>query len=199
MFDGHCDALREIASTQPVTYNHHQSGITPEEFLADKGLTDMFVITSTNVDLNGRHFVSSMEALDLDKYPFYGVQWHPEKNAYEYGTVPGTDHPWANNINHHPNGIYVCAAMAEVFISEARKNEHVYLEVERFPLVWAYEMLHGIYFQQMFIIPPPADAQAISVLTSESEANTEMGQDQSLRGSQITQADGMTIAPKYVM
>ena len=45
----------------------------------------MFHITSTNVDTQNRSFVSTIEAKD---YPFYGVQYHPEKNNFEYGFLP---------------------------------------------------------------------------------------------------------------
>ena len=36
----------------------------------------MFDVLSTNKDKKGTAFVSTIEA---KKYPFYGVQWHPEK------------------------------------------------------------------------------------------------------------------------
>lgn len=42
--------------------------------MASKDLTTDFKILSTSKDRMGRPFVSSMEG---NKYPFYGVQFHP--------------------------------------------------------------------------------------------------------------------------
>ena len=65
--------IRDIISTKNVTWNHHEAGITPKKFLANEGITSMFEINSLNVDSDGRPFVSSMEARNMDLYPFYGV------------------------------------------------------------------------------------------------------------------------------
>ena len=67
--------IRDIISNQNVTWNHHEDGITPENFLADEGIASMFEMNSLNVDLDGRPFVSSMEACNIDLYPFYGVSF----------------------------------------------------------------------------------------------------------------------------
>jgi len=143
--------VRSIAATEPVTYNYHHDGITPDNFLADRGLTDMFEITSVNFDeQNDLPFVSSMEARDIDLYPFYGVQWHPEKNPFEFcKTCKKKD------INHSSDAIYVTEAMADVFIREAKKSSHEYTDFQRFPLVWDYDVIRGLYYEQIFIIPAP--------------------------------------------
>ena len=41
----------------------------------------MFEATSVSYDNNGKVFVASMEAY---KYPFYGIQWHPEKALFSF-------------------------------------------------------------------------------------------------------------------
>lgn len=41
--------------------NSHHDGVTPAAFAASKGLTDTFTVLSTNVDRQGRAFVSTME------------------------------------------------------------------------------------------------------------------------------------------
>ena len=68
-------------------------GITPARFQNDTKLTSMFHITSTNLDRQGRPFVSTMEPHDAMTHPYYGVQYHPEKNAFQYATYPGTTIP----------------------------------------------------------------------------------------------------------
>ena len=59
-----------------ITYNSHSWGIGIETFLNTKALHNMFIPVTTSVDIYGKTYVSSMEA---HKYPFYGVQFHPEK------------------------------------------------------------------------------------------------------------------------
>ena len=60
----------DIAQRYNVTYNSHTKGATPDALRADEGVDSMFEIISTNVDANGKEFVSTIEARD---YPFYGV------------------------------------------------------------------------------------------------------------------------------
>lgn len=44
---------------------------------------------STNIDSNGLEYVSSMEHKTL---PYWGVQFHPEKAAYEWNPKHRTPH-----------------------------------------------------------------------------------------------------------
>lgn len=48
--------------------------------------------------------------------PFYGIQFHPEKNIYE----------WVQNknISHTPNAVKAAQYFADFFVNEARKSEH---------------------------------------------------------------------------
>lgn len=149
------DDVRDVAASEHIAYNHHHQGIEPEAFLADKGLSEMFAISSVNTDLSGRPFVSSIEARDSN-FPYYGVQWHPEKNNFEFGTKAGTDEPLEAGINHSRDAVMLSEEMANVFVSEARRNTHVYTEVDRFPLIWSYKSKAGVMFEQVFIIPSPA-------------------------------------------
>jgi gamma-glutamyl hydrolase len=64
-----------------MTYNAHTHGISLEEFNSNKGLVEMFKATSTSIDENGIEFVASIEAHD---YPFYGTQFHPEKEQFTF-------------------------------------------------------------------------------------------------------------------
>uniref|UniRef100_A0A3B4AA36 folate gamma-glutamyl hydrolase n=1 Tax=Periophthalmus magnuspinnatus TaxID=409849 RepID=A0A3B4AA36_9GOBI len=50
-------------------------------------------------------------------YPIYGVQWHPEKNPYE----------WTRDFYvHTPNSIKMTFYFADFFVNEARKSKHTY-------------------------------------------------------------------------
>lgn len=68
---------------------------------------------STNKDWNGLEFISTIEH---HSYPFYGVQFHPEKNLFE----------WVRNknISHTQNAIAAAQYFSEFFVNEARKSEH---------------------------------------------------------------------------
>lgn len=50
------------------------------------------------------------------RYPFYGVQFHPEKNAYEFIEN--------RNISHTSRSIRAAQYFANFFIDESRYNEN---------------------------------------------------------------------------
>ncbi len=67
-----------------MTYNSHHWSLSPDKFNAtgDKGLKSWFKPTSLSYMPDGRPFVASYETTgENSKYPFYGVQFHPEKAA----------------------------------------------------------------------------------------------------------------------
>jgi gamma-glutamyl hydrolase len=146
----HNHKVRQILAEQNVAMNNHERGIEPKVFESDEGLTSLFRIVSTNVDLNGRPFVSTVES---HVYPFYGVQFHPEKNAFEFSVYPNTNIPY-EAINHSNDAIYICFALAEFFVQETRKNSSGrYNLVQRHPLIYSYEMRNSLDFEQTYIIP----------------------------------------------
>ena len=63
--------------TKKCTLNNHMMGISPSKFKKSKLLNSMYNIISWNYDRQGKPFVSTIEAKE---YPFYGVQWHPERS-----------------------------------------------------------------------------------------------------------------------
>mmetsp|Transcript_10640 Transcript_10640/g.14900 ORF Transcript_10640/g.14900 Transcript_10640/m.14900 type:complete len:331 (-) Transcript_10640:451-1443(-) len=147
--------IREIAKKQAVTMNDHMHGVEPDAFMADEGLTSMFKITSINVDRNGHPFVSSMEAVNSELYPFFGLQWHAEKNSHSMASIAGTDIPY-EDVNHSQDACEVALAMAGFFVSQARQSRHVYTEVEKYPLIWTYEIRQvgaEHKYEQYFVIP----------------------------------------------
>lgn len=64
--------------TTDCTLNNHMMGLSPKDFKKSKMLHRFYKIVSTNKDRKGKEFVSTIEARD---YPFYGVQWHPERGT----------------------------------------------------------------------------------------------------------------------
>jgi gamma-glutamyl-gamma-aminobutyrate hydrolase PuuD len=65
-------------STKECTLNNHKMGLTPTKFKRHKNIDKFYKIVSTSVDRKGRDYVSTIEGRF---YPFYGVQWHPERSA----------------------------------------------------------------------------------------------------------------------
>ena len=79
------------------------------------------------MDRNGVEFVSTMEGIFFpffissqslfsspflpgNKYPFYAVQWHPEKNGFEWTTKEG--------INHSEHAITIMQMAANFLVQE---------------------------------------------------------------------------------
>ena len=57
--------------------NNHKLGISLRKFKDNKKLMEFFKIIGTSRDRNNKEFVAIIEARH---YPFYAVQWHPERN-----------------------------------------------------------------------------------------------------------------------
>lgn len=71
------------------------------------GVSNKFRILSLNHDLDGVEFISSLEHIT---YPFYGLQFHPEKNLYEW--IIG------KKIPHGKNAIEISQYFANFFVNE---------------------------------------------------------------------------------
>ena len=69
--------LRKLEK-RPCTLNNHKLGMSPLRFRRHKNLDNFYKIVSWSRDRKGKKFVSTIEGR---YYPFYGVQWHPERSA----------------------------------------------------------------------------------------------------------------------
>jgi len=68
----------------PLSYFHHRSGFHFNDWVNDEKLMNFFDILTTSKDQNGEQFISAVEAKN---YPIYAVQFHPEKNPYEWNVA----------------------------------------------------------------------------------------------------------------
>ncbi|GAB5363048.1 hypothetical protein AAMO2058_000850100 [Amorphochlora amoebiformis] len=136
--------LLHAAATENITTNEHQSGIKPEDFASNIHIRNFFNILSTNVDRDGKGFISTMEGIN---YPVYAVQWHPEKAVFEWTTTAG--------ISHHPAAVQLAQALGNVFVNEARKNNNTFksMDAEEEALIYNYTPIRGLtsYFEQEYI------------------------------------------------
>lgn len=111
--------LVHAMATQDITMNNHQAGVTPDTWSKNAKLSAMFNVLSNNVDRKGRPFVSTIEGKTL---PFYGTQWHPEKNPFEWTTK--------EQLPHSAIAVEAAQYLANFFVNEARKSSHVFNEAE---------------------------------------------------------------------
>ncbi|MCL7023777.1 hypothetical protein MKW94_022809, partial [Papaver nudicaule] len=79
-------------------------------FQQNSALCSFFRVLTTCTDEDNQEYVSTVQARN---YPITAVQWHPEKNAFEWGypTIP-----------HSEDAIQVTQHVANYFISETRKS-----------------------------------------------------------------------------
>ncbi|CAN0921719.1 Gamma-glutamyl hydrolase 2 [Linum grandiflorum] len=110
LFERFPPALLEKMSTDCLVMQNHQYGISPERLLGNTDLSSFFKILTTSTDEHDEVYVSTVQA---SKYPVTGFQWHPEKNAFEWGL---------SMIPHSEDAIQVTQNVANYFISEARKS-----------------------------------------------------------------------------
>ncbi|GER29151.1 gamma-glutamyl hydrolase [Striga asiatica] len=73
--------LNKLRKECLVMQSHHY-GISPNKFQKSVKLRNFFKILTTSTDRQGKEYVSTIQAR---KYPVTAVQWHPEKNAFEWG------------------------------------------------------------------------------------------------------------------
>ncbi|KAF4316712.1 hypothetical protein BBO99_00008461 [Phytophthora kernoviae] len=135
LFSSASPELYSWLAEKPITMNNHEQGITPERFAGYQSLLDFYTILATNVDRRGVEFISAFEA---KKYPVYAVQFHPEKNSFEYGEY--RDGTPFEVIDHSREGVKSGQFFANFFVDEARKNDQQFDDpaMERKALIYNY-------------------------------------------------------------
>ncbi|XP_069587504.1 gamma-glutamyl hydrolase [Ranitomeya imitator] len=120
--------LYKALSTMFITANFHSWSLSIQNFTANEKLHKFYNILSTNSD-GVLEFISTFEAYH---YPIYGVQWHPEKNPFEWKKT--------SDISHVAEAVHVAFYMADFFVNEARKSQHQFSEdaEAQFPLIYNY-------------------------------------------------------------
>ncbi|XP_060737975.1 gamma-glutamyl hydrolase [Tachysurus vachellii] len=137
MFASFPPELFKALSEEPLTGNFHHYGITEQVFVGNEKLSSFFTILSTNKAENGAVFVSTMEG---KKYPFYGVQWHPEVNRFQWD--PHYSFP------HSKNAVQVSSLLAQFLVNEGRRSSHHFSqpEEETRALIYNYNPVYTANF-----------------------------------------------------
>lgn len=134
-----------ILKTYPVTANFHLYCLTQETFAAMK-LNEIWRVMSLNHDWNGTEFISTIEHL---RYPFYGTQFHPEKNLFEFVKK--------RNITHTSLAIRASQYFGNFMVNEARRNHQYFANrtEEANKLIYNYNPINtgilGSSFQQQYL------------------------------------------------
>nr|XP_009406769.1 PREDICTED: gamma-glutamyl hydrolase 2-like isoform X2 [Musa acuminata subsp. malaccensis] len=99
-------------STECLAMQNHKYGLSPKRLQDNVALSSFFRILTTSKDENVQDYVSTAQAYN---YPVTGFQWHPEKNAFEWGL---------SMIPHSEDAVRVTQHVANYLISEARKSSN---------------------------------------------------------------------------
>jgi gamma-glutamyl-gamma-aminobutyrate hydrolase PuuD len=70
--------------TNPIKVHNHGLAVSINKFKKSNILNNIFNIVSISDDKDDKTFVSLIEG---KKYPFYGVQWHPELSKKTYSVL----------------------------------------------------------------------------------------------------------------
>lgn len=157
------DAPRQVTldlAFRPVTSNFHRFCVS-EQSLIDAGIAQNWHVLSTNRDWDGFRFISTIEHVT---YPFYGVQFHPEKNLYEW--VKG------KNITHTKAAVRSSQYFAQFFVDEARKNMHTFTDkseeyrhlIYNFPTT--FTSLRGVSYEECYMFRSNVNYPSVSARPS---------------------------------
>ncbi|XP_023280317.1 gamma-glutamyl hydrolase-like, partial [Seriola lalandi dorsalis] len=137
------DLLQSLAE-ENITSNFHSWSLSIQNYSRNAKLKRFYKILSTNND-GKKEFISTMEA---NRYPFYAVQWHPEKSPFEWIDKPG--------MVHSTSAVRASYYTASFFVSEAMKNQHHFsslVEEER-ALIYnfspVYAGIHAVFVQNYY-------------------------------------------------
>ncbi|XP_053606829.1 gamma-glutamyl hydrolase-like [Plodia interpunctella] len=138
----------KLLATEHVTVNAHQFCIVDDNLISH-GLTENWRVTSYSDDDNGVKFIASIEHT---RYPFYGVQFHPEKSAYEWKLSKN----YPSSINAVKSNRY----FMDFFVRECRKNTHSFVSAaeENDYVIYNYEPkftgVLGSAYHQCYLFEP---------------------------------------------
>ncbi|XP_063827781.1 gamma-glutamyl hydrolase-like [Ostrinia nubilalis] len=118
LFAGASDDVLDILKNEAVTVNAHKFCITDENLKAFN-LTKDWLVSSYSDDIYGAKFIASIEHT---RYPFYALQFHPEKIFFEWKLQRG--YPRTETA------MRASKYFMDFFVSECRKNTHSFINAD---------------------------------------------------------------------
>ncbi|XP_059053807.1 gamma-glutamyl hydrolase A-like [Achroia grisella] len=114
MFKDAPEDIITLLATEDVTVNAHQFCIVDENLQA-YNLENDWRATSYSDDEYGIKFIATIEH---NRYPFYGVQFHPEKSSFEWKL--------SKKYPHSVNAVVANRYFMNFFVKECRKSAHAF-------------------------------------------------------------------------
>ncbi|CAG9088040.1 unnamed protein product [Plutella xylostella] len=148
MFQPASNHVVDTLSKYNVTVNAHQFCILDENMKAHN-LTRDWRVTSHSHDEFGLRFIASLEH---KRYPFYGVQFHPEKSSFEWKL--------SKKYPHSKKAVKVNRYFMDFFVDECRKSNHAFDSVaeENSYLIYNYKPTFtgvlGSAYHQCYLFEP---------------------------------------------
>ncbi|XP_026731422.1 gamma-glutamyl hydrolase A-like [Trichoplusia ni] len=153
MFKEAPEDILHLLAHEDVTVNAHQFCIIDEN-LKSHNLTQDWRVTSHSDDENGVKFIATIEHT---RYPFYGVQFHPEKSSFEWKK--------SKNYPHSLNAVKSNRYFMDFFVKESRKSLHTFANQteENQYVIYNYEPLFtgvlGSMYHQCYFFEPKGTVQ----------------------------------------
>lgn len=145
IFNGISSYQKEkITRGNGIFFFSHNWAVTMNTFNTNKYLKNFWNLiaqatTPTNID-----FVAAVEAKN---YPFYGVQFHPEKNMFE----------WKISADRSIEGVEVVQIMSNNFVEKARANKNSFSNDGDFQKLSIYNYqthpTSQMSFSQIYVFP----------------------------------------------
>ena len=134
-----------VLTQQNSTVNLHHDGVPPSAFSTSSKLSSAFQVLSTNVDKQGKAFVSTIEATAGAK--IFGVQWHPERPQFEFNVDGDTAY-----MSHAPAVNSAMFAVASRFVYFARCNNRRFSDprAEAAALIYNWKPVGDTSYQAYF-------------------------------------------------
>lgn len=112
LYDGIPDNIRyNLQNGEGIVYFNHGYAVHTSYFKTSTKLKDFWSLTSISTSRSSQEFVSTLEA---KSYPFYAVQYHPEKNLFE----------WKVRAVRSDTGAEIVQILSNKFIDIARQNKN---------------------------------------------------------------------------
>ena len=111
--------LNRLQSGDGILYFNHHFAITKEYFLNSQPLRKFWNVESYTTTSFSEDFLSTFKAKD---YPFFGVQFHPEKNLFE----------WKVYADRSESGAEIVQIISNKFVEMARKSKNSFSSDQEF-------------------------------------------------------------------
>ncbi|KAL8426735.1 hypothetical protein Efla_002249 [Eimeria flavescens] len=117
--------VKKLLATHPIAYFHHQRHIKVDEFEKDNSLLNNWRLLASALLPGEKQQVEIVAAIEHKKYPFFGMQFHPEKALFEHCPKTRIPHFFLSTLP----SIYIASLMG---LAARRSRNFFKCEVEKF-------------------------------------------------------------------